>query len=151
MMITYRQPISLDIPVLASYEKVLFPYSPWNTAQFKEEFAGIPTTRFMSVAESENKIIGYCGVFVPAPGVEADILTVAVLPEYRRQGIAKEFMRQIEEWSHQRGASAMMLEVEQSNESAIELYKSLGYMKISVRMDYYGPGKDAFVMRKEFA
>jgi len=150
-MITYRQPIALDIPVLASYEKLLFPYSPWNTAQFKEEFAGIPTTRFMSVAESENKIIGYCGVFVPAPGVEADILTVAVLPEYRRQGIAREFMRQIEEWSHQRGASAMMLEVEQSNDSAIELYKSLGYMKISVSMDYYGPGIDAFVMRKELA
>jgi ribosomal-protein-alanine N-acetyltransferase len=151
MMATYRQPIALDIPVLASYEKLLFPYSPWNTAQFKEEFAGIPTTRFMSVAESENTIIGYCGVFLPAPGVEADILTVAVLPEYRRQGIAREFMRQIEEWSQERGASAMMLEVEQSNESAIELYKSLGYMRISVRMDYYGPGKDAFVMRKDFA
>jgi ribosomal-protein-alanine N-acetyltransferase len=150
-MITYRQPIALDIPVLASYEKLLFPYSPWNTAQFKEEFAGIPITRYMSVAEADNKIIGYCGVFLPAPGIEADILTVAVLPEYRRQGIAKEFMRQIEEWSKERGASAMMLEVEQTNESAIELYKSLGYMKISVRMDYYGPGKDAFVMRKDFA
>ncbi|CAN2215213.1 RimI Acetyltransferases [Candidatus Nanopelagicaceae bacterium] len=150
-MITYRQPIALDTPVLASYEKQLFPYSPWNTAQFKEEFAGIPTTRYMSVAEANNTIIGYCGVFLPAPGVEADILTVAVLPEYRRQGIAKEFMRQIEEWSKDRGASAMMLEVEQTNESAIELYKSLGYMKISVRMDYYGPGKDAFVMRKDFA
>jgi ribosomal-protein-alanine N-acetyltransferase len=60
-------------------------------------------------------------------------------------------MRQIEQWSKERGASAMMLEVEQSNDSAIELYKSLGYMKISVRMDYYGPGKDAFVMRKEFS
>jgi len=150
-MITYRQPIALDIPVLASYEKQLFPYSPWNSAQFKEEFAGIPTTRYMSVAESGSTIVGYCGVFLPAPGVEADILTVAVLPEYRRQGIAKEFMRQIEQWSQERGASAMMLEVEHSNESAIELYKSLGYMKISVRMDYYGPGKDAFVMRKEFA
>lgn len=150
-MITYRQPIALDIPVLVSYEKQLFPYSPWNSAQFKEEFAGIPTTRFMSVAESENTIIGYCGVFLPAPGVEADVLTVAVLPEFRRQGIAKEFMRQIEDWAAARGASAMMLEVEHTNDGAIELYKSLGYMKISVRMDYYGPGKDAFVMRKEFA
>ena len=45
----------------------------------------------------------------------------------------------------------MMLEVEVSNESAIKLYESLGYMKISVRMDYYGPGSDAFVMRKDFA
>jgi ribosomal-protein-alanine N-acetyltransferase len=105
----------------------------------------------MSIAESGNTIIGYCGVFLPAAGVEADVLTVAVLPEYRRQGIAKEFMRQIEEWSKERGASAMMLEVEHTNESAIALYLSLGYMKISVRMDYYGPGKDAFVMRKDFA
>lgn len=150
-MITYRQPIALDIPVLASYEKELFPYSPWSTSQFKEEFAGIPTTRFMSVAEDENTIVGYCGVFLPAPGVEADILTVAVLPAYRRQGIAREFMRQIEQWAIDREASAVMLEVEISNEAAIELYQSLGYRKISVRMDYYGPGKDAFVMRKDFA
>jgi ribosomal-protein-alanine N-acetyltransferase len=150
-MITYRQPIALDIPVLATYEKELFPYSPWSTAQFKEEFAGIPTTRFMSVAEDGNTIVGYCGVFVPAPGIEADILTVAVLPAFRRQGIAKEFMRQIEAYALEREASAMMLEVELSNDSAIKLYESLGYMKISVRMDYYGPGKDAHVMRKEFS
>ena len=150
-MITYRQPIALDLPVLASYEKFLFPYSPWSTSQFKEEFAGIPTTRFMSVAEDGNSIVGYCGVFLPAPGVEADVLTVAVLPEYRRQGIAQEFMRQIEAWALERKASAMMLEVELSNIAAIKLYESLGYMKISVRMDYYGPGKDAHVMRKEFA
>ena len=150
-MITYRQPIALDIPVLATYEKELFPYSPWSTAQFKEEFAGIPTTRYMSVAEDGNTIVGYCGVFVPAPGIEADILTVAVLPAYRRQGIAKEFMRQIEAYAVERQASAMMLEVELSNESAIKLYESLGYMKISVRMDYYSPGKDAHVMRKELS
>ena len=150
-MITYRQPIALDIPVLATYEKELFPYSPWSTAQFIEEFAGIPTTRYMSVAEDGNTIVGYCGVFVPAPGIEADILTVAVLPAYRRQGIAKEFMRQIEAYAVEKEASAMMLEVELSNESAIKLYESLGYMKISVRMDYYGPGKDAHVMRKELS
>ena len=149
-MITYRQPIALDIPVLVTYEKELFPYSPWSAAQFKEEFAGMPTTRFISVAEDENTIVGYCGVFLPAPGVEADILTIGVLPAYRRRGIAREFMRQIEEWAQERQASAMMLEVEVSNDSAIKLYESLGYMKISVRMDYYGPGQDAHVMRKDF-
>jgi ribosomal-protein-alanine N-acetyltransferase len=150
-MITYRQPIALDIPVLATYEKELFPYSPWSTSQFKEEFAGIPKTHFFSVAEDGNTIVGYCGVFVPAPGIEADILTVAVLRDYRRQGIAKEFMRQIEAYAIEREANAMMLEVEVSNEPAIKLYESLGYMKISVRMDYYGPGKDAHVMRKELS
>jgi len=64
-------------------------------------------------------------------------------------GIAKEFMRQIEEYAAVREASAMMLEVELENQPAIKLYESLGYMKISVRMDYYGPGKDAHVMRKD--
>jgi ribosomal-protein-alanine N-acetyltransferase len=44
-----------------------------------------------------------------------------------------------------------MLEVETSNEGAIALYQSLDYAKISVRMDYYGPGKDAHVMRKDFS
>jgi ribosomal-protein-alanine N-acetyltransferase len=44
-----------------------------------------------------------------------------------------------------------MLEVETSNEGAIALYQSLGYQKISVRMDYYGAGKDAHVMRKDFS
>jgi ribosomal-protein-alanine N-acetyltransferase len=150
-MIAYRQPIALDIPILATYEKELFPYSPWSTSQFKEELAGIPTTRYMSLAEDGNTIVGYCGVFLPAPGVEADVLTVAVLPAYRRQGIAREFMRQIEEWAREHKASAMMLEVEISNMSAIALYESLGYMKISVRMDYYGPGMDAHVMRKELS
>jgi len=148
-MITYRQPIALDIPVLASYEKDLFPYSPWSTWQFKEEFAGIPTTRFMSVAESDNTIVGYCAVMLPSAGVPADVLTVAVLPNFRRCGIARELMRQMEHWAKERGASSMMLEVETFNEAAISLYQSMGYQQISVRANYYGAGQDAYVMSKE--
>jgi ribosomal-protein-alanine N-acetyltransferase len=148
-MITYREPIALDIPVLVSYDKDLFPYSPWNSAQFKEEFAGIPTTRNFVVAESDNAIVGYAGVFLPGPDIEADILTVGVIPEFRRQGIARHLIEELEAWCAEHKAKAMMLEVETTNESAFNLYQSLGYMKISVRMDYYGPGNDAYVMRKE--
>lgn len=150
-MITYRQPIALDIPVLVSYDRELFPYSPWNSAQFKEEFAGIPATRFFLVAEEDNAIVGYAGCFAPGEDIEADILTVGVLPSHRRKGIAREFIAEMESWCRQRKASAMMLEVEISNEAAITLYQSLGYIKISIRMDYYGPGKDAQVMRKELS
>ena len=148
-MITYRTPIALDIPVLASYEKDLFPYSPWSTAQFKEEFAGIPKTRFMLVAESENRIVGYCAIFLPGAKAAADVLTVAVLPEFRRQGIARELMHQMELWATERGAASVMLEVETFNESAIALYQALGYSQISTRANYYGFGQDAHVMAKE--
>jgi ribosomal-protein-alanine N-acetyltransferase len=148
-MITYREPIALDIPVLVSYDKELFPHSPWNSQQFKEEFAGIPTTRHFVVAESDNAIVGYAGVFLPGPVIEADILTVGVIPEFRRQGIARHLIEELEKWCLEHKARAMMLEVETTNVSAFNLYQSLGYMKISVRMDYYGPGNDAYVMRKE--
>ena len=43
----------------------------------------------------------------------------------------------------------MMLEVGVDNASAIALYESLGYLKISVRQNYYGAGLDALVMRKD--
>ena len=148
-MIIYREATALDIPVLTSMEKTLFPDTPWSTAQFKEEFAGVPRTRYFCVALDSEKIIGYAGVMVIAPGVEADILTVGVLDSYRKQGIGRAFMDQLERWSLQRQAPAMMLEVDVENIAAVALYESLGYSKRSTRKDYYGPLLDAFVMRKE--
>ena len=142
--------MALDLPVLVSMERVLFVDAPWSMGQFKEEFKGVPKTRTFLVATNEaNQIVGYAAVLVVAPGVEADVLTVAVLPEYLRQGIATNFMDQLENWSREKGAPAMMLEVGVNNASAIALYEKLGYQNISTRKGYYGAGLDAFVMRKE--
>ena len=149
-MISYRAAIQLDLPVLVSMERVLFADSPWSMGQFKEEFKGVPNSRHFIVATNDqDQIVGYAAVLVVAAGVEADVLTVAVLPEYTRQGIATHFMKTLEDWSASNQAPAMMLEVGTDNISAITLYEKLGYQKISTREGYYGPGLDAFVMRKE--
>ena len=149
-MISYRTAMQLDLPVLVSMERVLFADSPWSMGQFKEEFKGVPTSRYFLVATNdEDQIVGYAAVLVVAPGVEADVLTVAVLPDYTRQGIASHFMSELEKWSISKCAPAMMLEVGTENLSAIALYEKLGYENISTRKGYYGPGLDAFVMRKE--
>jgi len=150
-MICYRPAIQLDLPVLVSMERVLFADSPWSMGQFKEEFKGVPNSRFFLVATNEkDQIVGYAAVLVVAPGVEADVLTVAVLPEYARQGIATHFMKELEKWSQSKQALAMMLEVGVENTSAIALYQKLGYQTIATRKNYYGQGLDAYVMRKEF-
>jgi ribosomal-protein-alanine N-acetyltransferase len=150
-MISYRAAIQLDLPVLVSMERVLFADSPWSMGQFKEEFKGVPTIRHFLVATNDaDQIVGYAAVLVVAPGVEADVLTVAVLPEYARQGIATYFMNELEKWSQGKQALAMMLEVGVENTSAIALYEKLGYQTIATRKNYYGQGLDAFVMRKEF-
>lgn len=150
-MISYRAAIQLDLPVLVSMERILFADSPWTTGQFKEEFNGVPNSRYFMVATNEqDQIVGYAAVLVVASGVEADVLTVAVLPEYVRQGIATHFMGELEKWSQSKVASAMMLEVGTQNTSAIALYEKLDYRTIATRKNYYGQGLDAFVMRKEF-
>ncbi|CAB4760442.1 unannotated protein [freshwater metagenome] len=149
-MTTFRAAAALDLPYLVSMEKILFADSPWSMGQFKEEFKGVPRTHFFTVAvDDDNQIIGYAGVMVPAPGVEADVLTVGVLPEHRKAGIGKAFMAELENWAIDKESNAMMLEVGIDNATAINMYKQLGYQQISVRTNYYGAGLDALVMRKE--
>jgi ribosomal-protein-alanine N-acetyltransferase len=146
-MITYRDANSMDIPVLVSLDKELFPYSPWSSGQYREEISA-PTRRFIVAVDEGQSVVGYAGVFAPG-GAEADILTVGVIAQHRGQGIARELMAGITKWAIAQGSIAMMLEVKTDNAAAISLYESLGYSKLNIRKDYFGSGLDALVMRKE--
>jgi ribosomal-protein-alanine N-acetyltransferase len=57
-------------------------------------------------------------------------------------------MVELENWAINKESNAMMLEVSVDNASAIALYESLGYSRISERKNFYGPNRDALVMRK---
>ena len=148
-MITYRQPTALDLPVLTSLERTLFPDYPWSQAQFKEEIASIGTSREFLLALNDGSVVGYAGIMVVAAGVPADLLTIAVLPDFRGQGIAQSMLADLESWAKAKSATEVILEVDTKNESAIRLYEFAGYEKISTRANYYGLGVDALVMRKE--
>jgi ribosomal-protein-alanine N-acetyltransferase len=148
-MITYRLANAFDLPVFVSLDKELFPYSPWSAFQYKEEFSS-PTRHFVVAEDVDQKIIGYAGVFAPG-AVEADILTVGVVPEHRGKGIAKALMALITNWAKEQGTTAMMLEVKIDNLQAISLYESLGYSTLNIRKDYFGAGLDAQVMRLELS
>jgi len=148
-MITYRQANAFDLPVFASLDKELFPYSPWSASQYKEEFSS-PTRHFVVAVDEAQNIIGYAGVFAPG-GAEADVLTVGVIPSQRGKGVARQLMALITDWAKQQGSIAMMLEVKVDNTEAIGLYESLGYAKLNTRKDYFGTDLDALVMRLELS
>ena len=148
-MITYREANAFDLPVFVSLDKELFPYSPWSASQYREEFSA-PTRYFVVAIDEQQSIVGYAGVFAPGAAV-ADILTVGVVPEHRGKGIAKALMGLITDWAKVQGSTAMMLEVKVDNPEAIGLYESLGYSKLNIRKDYFGPGLDAQVMRLELS
>lgn len=148
-MITYREMIALDVPVLVGIEKVIYPESPWSAAQFKEELSGVPKTRKYIVALDDNEIIGYAGIALA--GDVADIHTLTVLPQFRRCGIASNMLKDLEAWALNKGISNFMLEMREGNIEARPLYEKYGYQVISRRDNYYAPGIHALIMRKEIS
>lgn len=146
-MITYRQATSLDLPVLVSLDREYFPDTAWPIEQFREEI-GIKTRNFL-IAEDDGEVIAYAGAFLPNIGGTGDIMTIAVNPKYRRKGIATYLIHELENWTKSKGGESMMLEVATKNIDAIALYSKLGYVKLNIRKNYYGYGKDAQIMKRE--
>ena len=79
---------------------------------------------------------------------EAEILTIAVLPEARRQGIGKTIFSSMLQWAKEKNVKSVFLEVAESNITAQELYKSAGFAIVSRRKNYYNHNEDAIVMQK---
>ena len=148
-MITYREMIALDIPVLVGMEREIYPESPWSAAQFREELSGVPNTRKYIVATEANVIVGYAGIALA--GNVADIHTLTVIPSHRKQGIATSMLHQLEEWGQSKDVEAFMLEMREGNTEAQPLYEKRGYSVVSRRDNYYAPGIHALIMRKEVA
>jgi ribosomal-protein-alanine N-acetyltransferase len=148
-MITYRDMIALDVPVLVGIEKAVFPESPWSAAQFREELSGVPKTRKYIVATDDNQIVGYGGIAIA--GDVADIHTLTVVASHRNQGIATSMLHQLEDWGRSKEIVAFMLEMREGNTEAQPLYEKHGYTVVSRRDNYYAPGIHALIMRKEFA
>jgi len=79
------------------------------------------------------------------------IWTIEVVAPYRRRGIGALLLSELEEALRKRGARECYLEVRADNEPAIRLYEKAGYEFADLLHDYYGPGKDGFLMKKRLA
>lgn len=149
-MITYREMIALDLPVVVSMEREVYRTDAWTMGQFKEELASVPRNRYYIVAlNDEKEIVGYAGVFSPDLGLDADVLTLTVTPKYRRQGIGRTMLDLLISWAKKRKAPAIFLEVREGNVEASPLYKSAGFEPISTRTNYYSLGVNAVIMKKD--
>ena len=79
---------------------------------------------------------------------EAEILTLAVLPEQRRQGVGRALLAEAVIVAAAHGAVAMFLEVALRNTAARGLYGAMGFTLVGQRRRYYADGDDALVLRK---
>lgn len=133
-----------DLQKLALLERACFA-EPWTTEMLKEEFS--KEHAFGLVAEAGGEVLGYtCG---SALFEDAELLRIAVLPDYRGQGIGGELAEALFDRARELGAKRVFLEVRASNEIALRLYRSRGFKKTRLRKRYYAGGEDALEMKKE--
>ena len=100
------------------------------------------------VAKQAEIIVGYLLVTFHRGTRLARLYSIAVDPEWRGQGVARKLINNGEEESQRRGALYLRLEVNNTNQSAIGLYHSLGFKEFGLLQDYYEDHSDALRMQK---
>lgn len=78
---------------------------------------------------------------------EAEVLTLAVAPHVRRQGIASLLMGAACKETLLRGGRSIFLEVAEGNVPARNLYARFGFIEVGLRPRYYPNQADALVLR----
>ncbi len=77
------------------------------------------------------------------------IVTIDVDPAFRRAGVGRLLMQEIERQLLARGASLIRLEVAVDNDSAQQFYRRLGYVAVGRIARYYLGKLDALLMEKQ--
>jgi ribosomal-protein-alanine N-acetyltransferase len=121
---------------LAALHAACFP-DPWNAAAIS---ALLVAPGSFAYAHEEGFVLAR------AAGGEAEILTLAVAPAARGQGLGRRLLQAAIARARELGAERMFLEVGTENPTALALYARLGFTKVGTRKGYYSGG-DALVLR----
>jgi ribosomal-protein-alanine N-acetyltransferase len=78
---------------------------------------------------------------------DAEVLTLAVAPSVRRQGVATRLLSAAVTEARGCGATAVFLEVATTNLAAQALYRRAGLVEVGRRRRYYADGSDGIVLR----
>ena len=122
-----------DLPVIARLQAESPEASQWDVA-------GYLAVNCL-VAESGGEVCAF--IAVRSAGGENEILNLAVALSLRRRGIGRLLLAE----ALSRLSGPVFLEVRESNEAALRLYESAGFVAAGIRREYYGnPMECAIVM-----
>lgn len=147
-----RQFNTKDLESVVEINRICLPEN-YASFFFMDTFQNCPSA--FRVAEVGTRIVGYimCRIEHGFSDVKrlkfvrkGHIISVAVLPEFRRAGIASELVKQALNALQDMKADECYLEVRETNETAIELYEKLGFSLARRVAHYYADGAEALVM-----
>ncbi len=145
-MIVITEMTKDHVRAIADLEKLCFS-DPWPVAGIEPELKN-PLSYWLVALDGE-RVAGYIGS--QSVCGEADMMNVAVSPDYRRRGIAQRLIEGLVAGLKEKAITSLSLEVRASNGPAIALYDKLDFVQVGRRPNYYrNPKEDALILRKEW-
>ena len=119
--------------------------NPWTREMYLAELENTGVSYVFVARETTGRIVGFCSFWRVVD--ELHINNLAVLPMYRRRGVASAILGRVFDEARVLGASRATLEVRRSNDAARQLYERFGFAVAGVRRGYYrNPEEDALVL-----
>jgi len=145
-MIRYTFMTDDHVVQVTELEKQCFS-DPWSENSVRSELNN-PLSLWIVACDGDS-VVGYVG----SQSVlgEADMMNLAVAPQYRRRSVASNLITTLVEKLTESGVHCLTLEVRVSNSPAIGLYTKNGFIAVGKRPNYYhNPKEDALILRKEW-
>ena len=133
-----------DLGDLRRLERACFELDAWPLFDLIAVLSFPGIIRLKAVAE--GKMAGFVATDLRRGQDLAWIVTIGVMPEFSRKGIARELLHACEA---RLKVKAIRLSVRRSNQPAIELYQGEGYTQVDVWGNYYIGGEDALILEKK--
>jgi [ribosomal protein S18]-alanine N-acetyltransferase len=144
MKVLIRKMTVEDVPVAAQLDRMSFTL-PWPEHAFTYEVRDNFAARCFVAETEDRKVVGMVVSWVILD--ELHIATIAVHPDYRRQGIGELILTKALQDGYEAGTRHALLEVRAGNEAAQNLYRKFGFKAVGKRLKYYKDnGEDAVLM-----
>lgn len=134
--LTIRRARLADVKAIGAIERQSFP-TPWSRWIFLAEL-GHPLSHTLVAGPPPPEpweTWGYIIFWVVAD--EMHLLNLAVHPQRRHRGIARDLLTEALNQARALGAKVAWLEVRPSNQAALHLYESFGFKEVGRRPGYY--------------
>lgn len=147
MNIGIRRACSADLGPLAAFEQQLFEHEAYPSFFFRQALELWPEGLWLADGGAQG-VAGYAlAALASAPG-DAWLLSMAVHPQHRGQGLAARLLAPVVDASRRTGCRALWLTVHPDNAPARAAYRRAGFVDDSLVDDYFGPGQPRWRMRK---
>lgn len=133
--------LALEISLL---DGQFFP-TPWTLSAW----SGLhEQDRLLIVLKEGEGVIGFCLFDKSTIDSFAHLLKILIIPDRRNKGLARDLLDNAINQLDRGGCTRLFLEVEEDNYAAQKLYSSLGFKKIHLKKNFYGPGRSAVIMTR---